>query len=89
MSQLTPDLVRRAGIALYGEHWQMPLAKALKVADRTMRRVAQAAREGSDYTVNQGWASEIRALLKPIPLEREIQGRFAAEVLEALADIGA
>lgn len=88
MSQLTPDLVRRAGIALYGEEWQSPLARLLGVADRTVRRVAQAARDGSDYQVNQGWAVDIRAALKPIPVERELQGRFAAEVLEALKDVG-
>lgn len=81
---LTPDLVARAGIALYGEHWQMPLARLLNVADRTVRRVAQAARTGDDYQVNQAWAAEIVAALQPIPLEREIQGRYAAEVLEAL-----
>lgn len=89
MAQLTPDLVARAGVALYGENWQMPLARLLKVADRTVRRVAQAARTGDDYQVNQAWAAEIVEALKPIPLEREIQGRYAAEVLEALKGLEA
>jgi len=87
MAQLTPDLVARAGIALFGEEWQMPLARLLGVADRTVRRVAQAARDGSDYQVNQGWAAEIVEALKPIPLERQIQARYAAEVLEALKQV--
>jgi len=89
MNKLTADLVARAGIALYGEHWQMPLARLLGVADRTVRRVAQAARTGDDYQINQAWAAQIVAALQPIPLEREIQGRYAAEVLEALREVGA
>lgn len=35
---LTPDDLSRIGIALYGEYWQTPLARYLKVADRTVRR---------------------------------------------------
>lgn len=31
-------LVKRAGEALFGNQWQTPLAEALKVSDRTMRR---------------------------------------------------
>lgn len=89
MDKLTPDLVARAGIALYGEHWQMPLARLLRVADRTVRRVAQAARDGSDYQVNQAWAPELITALRPIPTERAIQGRYAAEVLEALKGLEA
>jgi hypothetical protein len=88
MSQtLTPDLVARAGMALYGDEWQMPLARLLNVNQRTMRRVAQAAREATPYQVNQGWASEIKAALQPVPLERKLQARYAAEVLEALSEI--
>lgn len=86
---LTPDLVRRAGIALFGDHWQAPLARAIRVDERTMRRVAKAARDGSPYDVNPAWASAIKSLLAPIPLERELQGRFAKEVLEALASVEA
>lgn len=86
---LTPDLIARAGIALYGEHWQMPLAReVLGVSDRTVRRVAMAARTGEPYLVNQEWTPRIIAALRPIPLEREIQGRYAAEVLEALKGVG-
>lgn len=35
---LTPDHLRAVGEALYGPSWQTPLAEALEVADRTMRR---------------------------------------------------
>ena len=35
---MTPALLRAAGEALYGPLWQSELARALGVADRTMRR---------------------------------------------------
>ena len=36
---MTPDLLRRAGEALYGAgQWQAHLARQLGVSDRTMRR---------------------------------------------------
>lgn len=84
MAELTPELVRRAGIALYGPDWQMPLSRLLGVNERTVRRLAQAVRDGTPYRVTQGWADPIREALEPVPLEREMQGRFAAEVLDAL-----
>jgi hypothetical protein len=34
---MTPDLLRRMGAALYGERWQLELAEALGVSDRSMR----------------------------------------------------
>jgi hypothetical protein len=34
---MTPDLLRRIGEALHGEHWQAPLARRLGVAERSMR----------------------------------------------------
>lgn len=37
---MTPDLLRRVGEALYGEHWQAPLAVDLNVAVRTVQRWA-------------------------------------------------
>ena len=35
---MTPELLQRAGEALYGPRWQTELANDLEVADRTMRR---------------------------------------------------
>ena len=35
---MTPDLLRRAGQALFGEHFVKPLALGLGVTDRTMHR---------------------------------------------------
>ncbi len=35
---MTPDLLREAGKALYGEQWQSALARAIGVNERTLRR---------------------------------------------------
>lgn len=37
---MTPDYLAAIGRRLYGDEWQMPLADALGVADRTVRRWA-------------------------------------------------
>lgn len=34
---MTPELLSRLGLALYGPEWQTPLAAALGVSDRTVR----------------------------------------------------
>lgn len=86
---LTPDLVCRAGHALFGEEWQSPLARMLDVNDRTIRRIAKAAREGADYTVNAAWAVELRTALERTAKDRELEARAAKEVAQLLAGIGA
>jgi|GEM_PF-5403251 len=50
---ITPELFARAGRALFGEEWQNPLADLLGMNQRTIRRIAKAAREGEDYPVNE------------------------------------
>ena len=35
---MTPDILHRAGEALYGARWQSELSRALGVSDRTVRR---------------------------------------------------
>lgn len=35
---MTRDQLRQAGVTMFGEQWQTPLAEALGVSDRTMRR---------------------------------------------------
>ncbi len=35
---MEPSLLKRAGEAMFGNQWQTPLAEALGVSDRTMRR---------------------------------------------------
>ena len=56
---MTPALLREAGEALYGPHWQSELARYLDVSDRTMRRWASAR-----WPVPATIVPELRALLK-------------------------
>lgn len=86
MTELTPQLVHRAGVALYGDEWQAPVAALLGVNDRTIRRVAQAARQGTPYAVNQGWRPELAEALRKAALQHELRGREAAEVAQLLGD---
>lgn len=56
---MTADLLREAGEALYGPRWQSDLARALKKADRTVRRWDA----GSSEVPASVW-TELRSLLK-------------------------
>lgn len=57
----TPATIARIGIALYGaEEWQAPLARLLQVNPRTIRKIAQAARDGTPYAVNPHWLEELQ-----------------------------
>ena len=38
---MTPELLRRAGEALYGPRWQSELARDLDISDRSMRTWAK------------------------------------------------
>lgn len=84
---LTPELVCRAGHALFGPEWQVALAKLLDVNERTVRRIAQAARQGDDYRVNQAWAPELRGALERTARIRELEAKRAAEVALLLAAV--
>lgn len=84
MTDLTPDLVCRAGTALFGREWQAPLAALLNVNDRTIRRIASAARQGQPYTINQNWKGELATALSRAALDHELKGREAQEVAELL-----
>jgi hypothetical protein len=83
----TPEMVRRAGVALFGEEWQNAMAELLGVNERTVRRVAQAAREGTDYRLNPAWAVELRTALERAAKDYELQARAAAEVARMLAEV--
>ncbi len=56
---MTPDQLEMAGIALYGPRWQTNLARALKVSDRHMRRLAAGIRP-----VNDAMRRDIAAMCK-------------------------
>jgi hypothetical protein len=44
-------MLAQAGEALFGENWQSPLARALRVNVRTMQRIAAAAHRREAYPV--------------------------------------
>jgi hypothetical protein len=68
-SQILADI----GRAVFGQHWQVPLAKALKVHDRTLRRWA-----------NDGGPLELTDPLRVILEERQKEIHHA---LGALAEL--
>jgi transposase-like protein len=75
---MTPELLKRAGEALYGPRWQSALARDLGVSDRTIRRwVAD-----HQYDYPKGLAGEIAALLKPRADELALT---LAEIRDAMA----
>lgn len=49
---ITPVLFAQAGEALFGPEWKRPLAELLKMNERTVFRIAKAAREGEECPVN-------------------------------------
>lgn len=71
------ELVADAGRALYGDDWQNPLARLLGINERTMRRIAAAAREGEAYPVAPG-------ALRDLLAELEQRRGALAEVAEAI-----
>jgi len=56
---MSPELLREAGQALYGPRWTTDLARALDVADRTVRRW-----QAGHAPIPAGLEDELRALLK-------------------------
>ena len=56
------NIVASIGRAVFGSHWQAPLAKALKIQDQTMRR-----------WTNDGCPASIAATLRTILKERELE----------------
>lgn len=80
MTDLTPALICRAGAALFGPEWQAPMAALVGVDERSVRRVAQAARMGRPYAVKGDWRTPLADALRKAPLDFELRAREAAEV---------
>ena len=57
------QLIEQAGVALYGEEWAAPMARALQLNERTVRRIKAAARAGAAYPIAPGALAELKALL--------------------------
>lgn len=50
--QITATLFVEAGRALFGDEWKRPLAALLEMNERTVFRIAAAARTGEGYRIN-------------------------------------
>jgi hypothetical protein len=74
LDSIPPNILSDIGRAVFGQHWQVPLAKALKVHDRTLRRWA-----------NDGGPLELTDPLRVILEDRQKEIHHA---LGALAEMG-
>lgn len=83
---ISPQLFVEAGQALFGDDWKNPLADALGMNSRTVRRIASAAREGEDYPINPGLAPALAELLRSSAAAARADAETAAARLKARAD---
>lgn len=75
--------LREAGRALYGDRWQMPLAKTLREpSPRRLQRWAAAAKQDKPYHVTEAQLAQLLALLEP----KVFQVQRAYETLKAFYD---
>lgn len=87
MTDLTPDLVRRAGLALYGPYWKTPLADLLGSVPRTMSRIEAAYHAGEPYDVNPAWTALLRVAFEGLHERRAREEAEARAILEALTKV--
>lgn len=71
---MTPNTLEQAGVALYGPRWQTDLARALGVADRTMRRWANGVNP-----IPAGIAEELLHLVRARQVELKSVEQWLAE----------
>lgn len=78
---ITPALFAQAGEALFGQEWKRPLAELLSMNERTVFRIAKAARDGENYPLSASLGSVLAGHL------RDSAGSFRdrADRAEALA----
>ncbi len=67
--------VMNAGKELYGEHWVTPLAAQLNVNERTIRRIAAAARDHVGYPAARGLIEPLQQILT----QRALQSLMVAD----------
>lgn len=84
---LTPELFARAGRALFGDEWQVPLARRLNINERTVRRIAQAARNGEPYRMTPGWKADLVAALRERTKQALEQAKEASEIADILGKV--
>jgi hypothetical protein len=80
------ELVARAGAAIFGPEWQNPLARALGMNERTMRRLAAAARDGEPYPIAPGVLRELAELVSAATRQHYERAHACEHVSAALVD---
>ena len=80
---ITPALFAQAGEALFGVEWKRPLADLLAMNERTVFRIAKAARDGETYPVNPSLGPVLAEHLRQAVVG--LRGR--AELAEDLAKL--
>jgi hypothetical protein len=76
---MTPDLLREAGLALYGPRWTTDLARDLDVNDRTVRRWS-----AGRSPIPEGLGDDLRELMKArrhalAAVRRKLNGRASPD----------
>ena len=82
---INAQLFAAAGQALFGDEWKRPLASLLGMNDRTVFRIAAAARDGADYPVNPDLGPILAAHLTQRATQAEAQAKEARRVAKLLA----
>ncbi len=76
-------LFAQAGEALFGLEWKRPLGTLLGMNERTVFRIAKAARDGEDYPINETLGPRLASLLR----DRAKQAAAQAAEAERLAKL--
>lgn len=74
------DLFAAAGAALFGDHWQSPVARLLNINLRSVQYIAAAAERGAEYRIAPGVMAELGQHLKArsaacLDIARQIEAR--------------
>lgn len=77
---INPTLFAQAGEALFGTEWKRPLANLLGMNERTVFRIAKAARDGEDYPVSSSLAGRLHLEMQKA-LSRDAEKRETQQSL--------
>lgn len=80
---ITPELFAQAGQALFGAEWKRPLAELLGMNERTVFRIAAAARDGTPYPIPASLGPALADHLRG----RGVAARAEADAADRLADL--
>ncbi|MBA4786557.1 MAG: hypothetical protein H2039_00810 [Brevundimonas sp.] len=83
---INAPLFAAAGQALFGDEWKRPLAALLGMNDRTVFRIAAAARDGADYPVNPDLGPILAQHLAKRATEAEAQAKEARRLAKLLSE---